>query len=71
MNDSAFVGRPGVIEMQKARGRMYALSGLALRVFLKVRCEMRTGHQARLVRYFLTRTWVALSGLGKNVNETR
>jgi glycosyltransferase involved in cell wall biosynthesis len=71
VNDSAFVGRPGVIEMQKTKGRLYALSGLALRVVLKVRSEMRTGHSARLVRYFWTRLRAALSGLGKNVNETR
>jgi glycosyltransferase involved in cell wall biosynthesis len=37
MNDSAFVGRPGVIEMQREKGRLYALSGRALRAILKLR----------------------------------
>jgi glycosyltransferase involved in cell wall biosynthesis len=37
VNDPTFVGRPGVIEMQKAKGRLYALSGMALRAILKLR----------------------------------
>ena len=71
VNDAAFFGRPGIIEMQRAKGRLYALSGLALRVVLKVRSEMSTGHSPRLVHYFWARIRAALSGLGKNVNETR
>jgi glycosyltransferase involved in cell wall biosynthesis len=51
VNDSAFVGRPGVIEMQKAKGRLYALSGRALRAILKLRWEMRTGGRLRLARF--------------------
>ena len=41
VNDRAFIGRPGVIEMQKAKGSLYSLSGLALRVILKLRREAR------------------------------
>jgi len=41
VNDRAFVGRPGVIEMQKAKGSLYSLSGLAIRVILKLRREAR------------------------------
>ena len=37
MNDAAFFGRPGVIEMQRAKGRLYALSGRALRAIMKLR----------------------------------
>jgi hypothetical protein len=51
VNDRTFIGRPEIIEMQKANGKLYALFGLALRVILKVRWEARTGLRARLARF--------------------
>jgi glycosyltransferase involved in cell wall biosynthesis len=44
VNEPTFVGRPGVIEMQKAKGKLYALSGRALRVILQ---RWRDGHKGR------------------------
>jgi glycosyltransferase involved in cell wall biosynthesis len=51
LNDRTFIGRPGIIEMQKKKGKLYALSGLALRVISKLRWEAHTGLRARLVRF--------------------
>jgi glycosyltransferase involved in cell wall biosynthesis len=42
VNDLTFVGRPGVIAMQQAKGRLYAISGRALRVILKHRWKGQT-----------------------------
>jgi glycosyltransferase involved in cell wall biosynthesis len=50
VNDPTFIGRPGVIEMQKAKGKLYALCGLAIRVILKLRWEARTGAKQLLAR---------------------
>ena len=44
VNDRTFIGRPGIIEMQKAKGKLYALSGRALRVILQ---RWRDGHKGR------------------------
>jgi glycosyltransferase involved in cell wall biosynthesis len=46
VNDPTFIGLPGVIEMQKAKGKLHALSGLALQIILKLRWEARTGFKS-------------------------
>ena len=51
VNDPTFVGRPGVIERQRAKGKLYSLSGLALRGILKLRREARALFTQR-TRYF-------------------
>jgi glycosyltransferase involved in cell wall biosynthesis len=50
LNDPTFIGRPGVIEMQRAKGKLYTLSGLALRIILKLRWKARTGAKQLLAR---------------------
>ena len=37
VNDPAFVGHPEIIEMQRAKGELYTLSGLGVRLILKLR----------------------------------
>ena len=62
VNDPRFVGRPGIVEMQKAKGRLYALSGLVLRVVLKLRwlahrgVKVCTGHFLACIRRFRANT---------------
>ena len=51
VNDPTFVGRPKIIEMQEAKGRLYALSGLVLRVILKLRWIVRTGLRVSRARF--------------------
>jgi len=51
MNDPEFVGRPRIIEMQEAKGKLYALIGLALRVILKLRWIWRTALRVGLSHF--------------------
>jgi glycosyltransferase involved in cell wall biosynthesis len=50
VNELDFVGRPGVIEMQKTKGKLYSISGQFLRFILRLRRKARTEVKLRLTR---------------------